>query len=110
MGVTYTRAGDLQRVRNRSTSITFGERLLLLTSAAVVLAILLAYAGRIRAEQFGEPHAPLPINLNTQTKTDALEVPLATVFTYPADRRFAARVVAAHLQPAGAPRLSLIHI
>ena len=69
MGVTYTRAGDLQRVRNRSTSITLGERLLLLTSAAVVLAILLAYAGRIRAEQFGEPHAPLPINLNTQTKT-----------------------------------------
>ncbi|MBK9238921.1 MAG: FtsW/RodA/SpoVE family cell cycle protein [Acidobacteria bacterium] len=110
MGVTYTRAGDLQRVRNRSTSITLGERLLLLTSAAVVLAILLAYAGRIRAEQFGEPHAPLPINLNTQTKTDALEVPLATVFTYPADRRFAARVVAAHLQPAGAPRRALPNV
>jgi len=110
VGVTYTRAGDLQRVRNRSTSITLGERLLLLTSAAVALAIVLAYAGRVRAEQFGEPNAQAPINLNAQTKTDALEVPLATVFTYPADRRFAARVVAAHLQPAGAPRRTLPNV
>ena len=110
MGVTYTRAGDLQRVRNRSGGITLGERLLLLTSAAVALAIVLAYAGRVRAEQFGEPNAQAPINLNAQTKTDALEVPLATVFTYPADRRFAARVVAAHLQPAGAPRRTLPNV
>ncbi len=107
MGVTYTRAGDLQRIRNRHTGITLGEQLLFLTSAAVVLAIVLAYAGRMRAERFGELNAPVPINLNTQPDLDA---PLATVFTYPADRRFAARVVAAHLQPAGAARRVLPNV
>jgi len=110
VGVTYTRAGDLQRVRNRSTSITPGERILLLTSAAVVMAMVLAYAGRVQAELFGEQHTRIPINLNTQTKAEALEAPLATVFTFPADRRFAARVVAAHLQPAGTARRTLPNV
>jgi hypothetical protein len=107
VGLTYTRAGDLTRIRNRYASVTLGERLLVLTSMVVVLAIALAYAGRMRAERFVDSNAPTPINLNTQTDLDA---PLATVFTYPADRRFAARVVAGHLEPAGAPRRALPNV
>lgn len=107
MGLTYVRAADVQRTRSRYSGITLGEQLLVVTSAVVVLAIVLAYAGRIRAEQFGEQNAPVPVNLNTQTDLDA---PLATVFTYPADRRFAARAVAAHLQPAGAARRTLPNV
>ena len=51
MGLTYTHAGDLQRVRNRSayglwpTAYTsLGEQLLLLTSVVVALAIVGAIA------------------------------------------------------------------
>ena len=107
VGLTYTRAGDVQRIRNRRAGITFGEQLLVLTSATIAIAIVLAYAGRIRAERFGESPVAVPVNLNAQTEIDA---PLATVFTYPADRRFAARMIAGHLQPAGAPRRQLPNV
>lgn len=104
MGVTYTRASDQQRTAYKTG---LGEQLLLLTSAVVVLTIVLAYAGRTRAERFGDPNAPAPINLHIQAD---LEAPLAAVFAYPADRRFAARIVAGHLQPDGGPRRALPNV
>jgi cell division protein FtsW (lipid II flippase) len=107
VGVTYTRAEDVQRLRSRRTPITFGEQMLLLTSAAIVMAIALAYAGRIRAERFEGANAPVPVNLNSQANLDAA---LSIVFTYPADRRFVARTIASHLEPAGGPRVSLANV
>jgi cell division protein FtsW (lipid II flippase) len=110
VGLTYTRAQDVQRTRSRYAGITFGEQVLLLTSAVVLIAMVLAYAGRVRAERFGQTGSNAPVNLNSLTKTDLLETPLATVFTFPADRRFAARAISAHLQPADAPRRMLPNV
>ena len=64
MGLTYTRGQDLQQARIRRAAITIGERLLLLTSITIVLAVVLAYAGRIRAEAWSNGKRPAPVNLN----------------------------------------------
>ncbi len=70
MGLTYTRGQDLQKIRTRRASITIGERLLLLTSITIVLAVVLAYAGRIRAEAWSDANRPAPLNLNALPGAD----------------------------------------
>ena len=94
MGLTYTRGRDLVRRRARLASVSTGEQLLILTSAVVLVAIALAYAGRVRAEAWGRDAQPAPVNLNTVAGPQALDAPLATVFSFPADRRFAAQALA----------------
>ena len=104
MGVTYARGREVRQRRIRSAAATRGEWLLALTSAVVVLAIGLAYAGRTSADAWGKDAKPAPINLMTFDRADALEAPLATVFDLPADRRFAARMLAGYLRPDQRPR------
>src|SRR5688500_11330777 len=96
VGVTYTHARDLQRRRARRATLRLGEQLLMLTSGVIILAMALTYLGRVRAEAVGE--GPKPVNLNAIAGADALEPVLATVFAYPADRRFAATRIAAYLR------------
>jgi cell division protein FtsW (lipid II flippase) len=80
-------------------AITLGEHLLVVTSVVVALAIALAYLGRTRAETLVAADRAAPINLNAGPDAAALEAPLAAAFPYPADRRLAARTIAA--RPAG---------
>jgi len=110
VGLTYTSGRDLQRRRDRWASLSLGEQLLVLTSIVTMLAIALAYSGRIRAEAWGTSGAPAPVNLNVIDKTEQLEAPLAAVFPYPADRKFAAQVVASFLMPSGDGRQVLPNI
>ncbi len=99
MGLTYTRGADVQRRRAQRVAITLGEHLLVVTSVVVALAIALAYLGRTRAETLVTADRAAPINLNAGPDAAALEAPLAAAFPYPADRRLAARTIAA--RPAG---------
>ena len=93
VGLTYTRAEDVTRRRARLAPLSLGEQLLLLTSAVIAMAIVLAYVGRVRAEAFGHESAAAPVNLNAAADADALEAPLSAVFPFPADRRFVARTL-----------------
>ena len=97
VGLTYTRGRDLDRRQSQRQSIGLGQRLLLLTSCVTLLGITLAYQGRMRAEAWTTGPAAAPVNLNSIGDAPALEAPLATVFAYPADRRFAAEQIAAAL-------------
>ncbi|HVQ41435.1 MAG TPA: FtsW/RodA/SpoVE family cell cycle protein [Vicinamibacterales bacterium] len=99
MGLTYTRGADVQRRRGQRVAITLGEHLLVVTSVVVALAIALAYLGRTRADTLVRADRAAPINLNAGPDAAALEAPLAAAFPYPADRRLAARTIAA--RPAG---------
>jgi cell division protein FtsW (lipid II flippase) len=99
VGLTYTRGQDRGRRHARREALTLGERLLIVTSCVTLLAIALAYTGRVRAEAWSDHAGGPPVNLNTVADAAALEAPLSTVFTYPADRRFAAGQLAAHLLP-----------
>ena len=103
MGLTYTRGHHLRRARTRSAPFTHGEKLLLLTSVIVLIAVALGYAGRTRAESWGKATLSAPVNLNAVTKIDELEPVLATVFTTPAERRQAAKAVLALTQNGTAP-------
>jgi cell division protein FtsW (lipid II flippase) len=99
MGLTYTPARDRQQRHVRRTSLTHGEILLCLTSAVVALAMVLTYAGRVRAEVWNQPRAMVaPVDLNAIAEARELEAPLATVFRYPGDRRVAAAAIASWLQ------------
>ena len=99
MGLTYTRGRDLARVRARRAALAVGELLLIAASASVLVLIAAGYLGRVRAEAVRSSNAPAPLNLNTQITTDQIEAAMAAAFTYPADRQFAAKAVAAYLRP-----------
>ncbi len=100
MGLTYTRGQDRARLRARRAPVGFGERLLILTSMVMLLAIVLAYSGRIRAEAWGQAGGPALLNLNVDADAtvERLETPLAAVFADPRDRRSAATALAARLR------------
>ena len=101
VGLTYVHGRDRDRRRMQRASITLGETLLLLTSAVTILAIALTYIGRVRAEAWrGASTAPL-LNLNEAPDVGAIEASLAAVFSYPADRQFAAKTVAEFLRVDG---------
>jgi len=99
MGLTYTRSRDLARAHARRATVGLGELVLLLTSAAVLMTIAVAYAGRTGAETVRSADAAAPLNLNGQPTTNQIEAALSAVFPYPADRQFAAKAVAAYLRP-----------
>jgi len=95
MALTYTRA--LQRDIHRqavvtSSALETAHLLLLATSLVALLAVALAYEGRVRRlEPMGAaPPAPA-FNLSTGTDAGQLETALEPAFAAPADRRFAAQ-------------------
>jgi hypothetical protein len=97
MAVTYTRA--LQRDSQRRTIAvpdTLDSRYLLLaaTSLVALLAVTLAYGGRVQrlAPAAGAPSAPV-FNLSTGTDVAQLEPALEPALAAPADRRFAANAL-----------------
>ena len=100
MGLTYTSTVDRQlRVPSLATR-RIGPRdvLLPLTSLVAVLAIGLAYGGRVRdlAGDAGRNAARLT-NLNAVTDARELEAPLTPVFTNQSDRQVAARALFDHV-------------
>jgi cell division protein FtsW (lipid II flippase) len=103
MGVTYTHGRDRGRPESRGgrAALSLGEQLLLLTSVVLVLAVALAYNGRVRAEAWGKADQPAPVNLNAVTDSQALEAPLAHVFPSAIERKAAATTLAAHLRARG---------
>jgi cell division protein FtsW (lipid II flippase) len=100
MGATYTTA--LERdVRSSTDRRPFDGRhvLLPLTSLVAILAIGLAYTGRVRtARAWPAPqHASGVVNLNTVANATNLERPLALVFDDASQRRAAANALFRHV-------------
>jgi cell division protein FtsW (lipid II flippase) len=93
MAVTVTRA--LQRDTRRHAFVAATEldttRLILIsTSLVALLAVTLAYEGRVRRQPFGTPVPATVVNLSAATTASALEAVLEPALSAPADRRFAA--------------------
>ncbi len=100
MGLSYTSGADRDRRRGAFGSGQLrGDLLLIATACVSMLAIVLCYAGRLRAfdtteaERGGRPI----VNLSEVTGADDLEPVMALAFEQPADRRFAARELLASL-------------
>lgn len=95
MGVTYTTAAerDGQRRRQRLSRVGLSDFLLTLTSCVALLAIALAYVGRVRTFALSENAraGAQIVDLNTVADPGQLEPVLGTVFANAHDRRFAAR-------------------
>jgi cell division protein FtsW (lipid II flippase) len=100
VSVTITRAADRDRRANTGGRRPFGrdQQLLALTSLVAMLAIGLAYAGRMRTVHMPGPAAQPAVNINTVTGTSALEAALEAVFASPDDRKFAATHLYAYLR------------
>lgn len=95
MAVSYTSAleRDLRDTRVRARTLDARHIVLPITSVVALLAIGLAYAGRMHTAPLRDPAragAPL-INLNAIADAAALEPALRAVFVHDADRRLAAR-------------------
>jgi hypothetical protein len=95
MAATYTKAlqpDTRRRIHAMSVAIDSLYLVLLSTSLVAMLAVALAYEGRVR-----RPTAPgglspdAVVNLSTVTSAATLEPMLAAAFQAPADRRFAAQ-------------------
>jgi hypothetical protein len=93
VGLTCVRGSDRRRRQLRRAPLSLGEGLLLAVSAVVALAIVLAYAGRMRADAWNDAGRPAPIDLNGDVEPRALDAALGAAFAHPADRRFAARAI-----------------
>ena len=95
MAVTYTTAAerDLQRSRQRADRFDLAQLSVAVTSGVALLAIVLAYAGRIGVFASAESTraGAQTVNLNTVEDPARLESALETVFRDPNDRRFASR-------------------
>src|SRR4051812_11352625 len=94
MAVTYTAA--VERVARRTERWTDRLDLTVLlvaaTSCVAVLAIALAYAGRLSAfEMAGHRAAAAPVNLNTVADARPIEAALQAVFADANDRQLAAQ-------------------
>ena len=99
MAVTYTSAADRagRRIVSSPAVVDVVSLLAACTALVAVLALTLAYHGRMqRLAAPGARPAP-PANLATVTDVAALEAALAPAFSAPADRRLAARQLAAFL-------------
>ena len=99
MAVTYTSAAARAGRRSVSAPAVVDVVSLLATCTALVavLALTLAYQGRMQRLRTPGAGSAAPANLATVTDAAALEGALAPAFTAPADRRLAARQVAAFL-------------
>ena len=96
MGLSYTSAidRDLQRVRARTQTVGARHLIMPLTSLIAVLAIGLAYAGRVHTMAIANGGgAATVVNLNIARDAAALEPALQHAFAESADRRFAARAL-----------------
>ncbi|HEY2153056.1 MAG TPA: FtsW/RodA/SpoVE family cell cycle protein [Vicinamibacterales bacterium] len=92
MAVTYTAAVERHagRAPHWTNRIDLSALTVAATSCVAILAIALAYAGRMSVfESPGHPVAA-PINLNTVADVGPLEVAMETVFSDATDRRLAA--------------------
>jgi cell division protein FtsI/penicillin-binding protein 2/cell division protein FtsW (lipid II flippase) len=101
MGATYTTALERDVRRSSAETHLFDARhvLLPLTSLVAILAIALAYNGRVRtASAWAAPQrAADVINLNTVVKASTLERPLELVFADASPRRAAAIALFQHV-------------
>jgi cell division protein FtsW (lipid II flippase) len=94
MSVTYVAAAarDSQRTQRDARRVGLSDLLLAATSGVAILAITLAYVGRLSAFERSEnsaAHAQI-VNLNTVADPEPLESVLGTAFANAHDRRFAA--------------------
>ena len=94
MGVTYTTAAEraLQHTKDRTDRFHPARLSLVVTSGVAIVAIALAYLGRISVfEQSENTRAGQPVNLNAVADPGRLEPALGTVFPNATDRRFASQ-------------------
>src|SRR3954466_1555385 len=94
MAVTYTAAVDrgARRTERWTDRLDLTALLVAATSCVAVLAIALAYAGRLSAfESAGHQAAAAPINLNTVADARPIEAALQAVFADANDRQLAAQ-------------------
>jgi cell division protein FtsW (lipid II flippase) len=103
MAVTYTSA-VARAIRRPAVAVpvpTDAARLLAASAALVaLLALVLAYQGRMQRLAFVSAAAPAPLNLTTAADATALEPALEPAFAAQADRRLAARELAAFVAAA----------
>src|SRR5438552_8057126 len=94
MAVTLTAAveRDARRTEYWTDRIDLAALSLAATSCVAMLAIALAYAGRMNVfESVGHAAAAAPVNLNTVADARPLEAAMETVFSDATDRRLAAQ-------------------
>ena len=95
MSVTYTAAAerDARRLHHWSDRIDRSMLSMAATSCVAVLAIALAYAGRLSVFERSErvSAAVIPINLNTVADVPPIEAAMETAFPDVSDRRLAAQ-------------------
>ena len=113
MTVTYTPAAERDRRSGRRTGRGgWPDTGLLATSFVVVLAIALAYFGRVRAFDISEQaaHRDQAVNVNAVRDATELEPALGTVFPGAGDRIFAAHELFGFLTADPARRLTLPNV
>src|SRR2546425_1935309 len=94
MTVTYTAAveRDARRTEHWTDRIDLAALSVAVTSCVAMLAIALAYAGRMNVfASVGHPAAAAPVDLNTVADARPLEAAMETVFSDANDRRLAAQ-------------------
>src|SRR6266478_5981366 len=95
MGVIYTKAAErrVQRPRRSVGGFDLADLSLAVTSAVAILAITLAYVGRLSVfeESAGTRPRVQAVNLNTVVDPEQLEPAMGTVFGNVNDRRFASQ-------------------
>src|SRR5262249_34016012 len=94
MTVTYTSAveRDARRTQHRTERIDLAALSVAATSCVAILAIALAYAGRMNVvADASHAAAAAPVDLNTVADARALEAAMETVFSGADDRRLAAQ-------------------
>ena len=113
MSVTYTLAAERDR-RSARRAHRFGlpDQLLAATSAVAIVAIALAYIGRLHAFDTAEHLRPRDqvVNLNIVRDPGELEPALGAVFQHAADRRFAARELFRFMAVEGSIRHTLPNV
>jgi cell division protein FtsW (lipid II flippase) len=102
VGVTVVSAADRQLASAAAASRPIGSEHLLLasTSLLAMVALLLAASGRLQRSNSLALSAPSVINLNSSIDAQALEPALASIYTQEADRRLAAKALAAFIATA----------
>src|SRR5437773_8606288 len=95
MGVTYTKATERldQRPRRRVGGFDLADLSLAVTSGVAILAITLAYVGRLSVfEESADTHpGAQPVNLNAVADPGQLESAMGTVFGNVNERQFASQ-------------------
>lgn len=100
MNVTYTplAARGLSKAATRIRHLEVEHVLLAATSVLAVLAIGLAYNGRLHTVTTSAGHQTAPVNIDAATSANDLEPALVPLLPHPPDRHFAAQHLFAFLQ------------